>query len=178
MRASGVRGLLIYCSDFRCSHWTAISGNRWPDDVRLSELENAFSRCQRPKNSHSRMITGIGTPNSQSRTPRPMFASLNSSDGFKNAKRYVRFQQPGGKSTPPCHAARRRSGEGAFSGRRSQSHFADPDAAARKLVQIANASEAVQDGRIYIELINGHFLKEGGTPDQYRAALARAVTLG
>jgi hypothetical protein len=23
MRASGVRGLLIYCSDFRCSHWTA-----------------------------------------------------------------------------------------------------------------------------------------------------------
>jgi hypothetical protein len=32
----------------------------------------------------------------------------------------------------------------------SPSHFADPDAAARKLVQIANASEAVQDGRIYV----------------------------
>ena len=58
------------------------------------------------------------------------------------------------------------------------SHFTDPDAAARKLVEIANASEAVQDGRIYIELINSPFLKEGGTPDQYRAALARAVTLG
>jgi hypothetical protein len=58
------------------------------------------------------------------------------------------------------------------------SHFTDPDAAARKLVQIANASEAVQDGRIYIELIDRPFLKEGGTPDQYRAALARAVTLG
>jgi hypothetical protein len=28
--------------------------------------------------------------------------------------------------------------------------FADPDAAARKLVEIANAVEAVQDGRIYI----------------------------
>ena len=56
-------------------------------------------------------------------------------------------------------------------------HFVDPDDAARKLVQIANASEAVQDGRIYIELINNRFLKEGGTPDQYRAALARAVTL-
>jgi hypothetical protein len=26
MRAAGVRGLLIYCSDFRRSHWTAISG--------------------------------------------------------------------------------------------------------------------------------------------------------
>ena len=60
----------------------------------------------------------------------------------------------------------------------SPSHFTDPDAAVRKLVQIANASEAVQDGRIYIELLNNAFLKEGGTPDQYRAALARAVTLG
>jgi hypothetical protein len=29
MRASGVRGLLIYCSDYQCSHWTAISGDRW-----------------------------------------------------------------------------------------------------------------------------------------------------
>jgi hypothetical protein len=56
--------------------------------------------------------------------------------------------------------------------------FADPDAAARKLVEIANASEAVQDGRIYIELINSRFLKEGGTADQYRAALAKAIKLG
>jgi hypothetical protein len=38
MRASGVRGLLIYCSDYKRSHWTAISGDRWPDDVRLSDL--------------------------------------------------------------------------------------------------------------------------------------------
>jgi hypothetical protein len=56
--------------------------------------------------------------------------------------------------------------------------FSDPDAAARKLVQIANAVEAVQDGRIFIELINGPFLKKGGTPDQFRDALARAITLG
>jgi hypothetical protein len=40
--------------------------------------------------------------------------------------------------------------------------FADPDAA-RKVVEIANASEAVQDGRIYIELVNGTFLDEGGS---------------
>jgi hypothetical protein len=45
MRASGVRGLLIYCSDYRCSHWTAISGDRWPDAVRLSDLEPRFT-CQ------------------------------------------------------------------------------------------------------------------------------------
>jgi hypothetical protein len=45
MRASGVRGLLVYCSDYHCSHSTAISGDRWPDDVRLSDLEPRFT-CQ------------------------------------------------------------------------------------------------------------------------------------
>jgi hypothetical protein len=39
MRAAGVPGLLIYWSDYHCSHWTAISGDRWPDDVRLSDIE-------------------------------------------------------------------------------------------------------------------------------------------
>jgi len=46
--------------------------------------------------------------------------------------------------------------------------FADPAVAARKLLEIANATEAVQDGRIHIEKINGPFLfKEGGTPAEY-----------
>jgi hypothetical protein len=45
MRASGIRNLLIYCSDYHCSHWTAISGDRWPDGVRLSDLEPRFT-CQ------------------------------------------------------------------------------------------------------------------------------------
>jgi hypothetical protein len=45
MRASGVRGLLIYCSDYKCSHSTAITGDRWPDDVRLSDIEPLFT-CQ------------------------------------------------------------------------------------------------------------------------------------
>jgi hypothetical protein len=31
-------------------------------------------------------------------------------------------------------------------------------------VEIAHAVEAVQDGRIYIELVNSAFLKAGGTP--------------
>jgi hypothetical protein len=43
MRDMGVRGLLIYCSDYRCSHSTAISGDRWPDDVRLSDIEPKFT---------------------------------------------------------------------------------------------------------------------------------------
>jgi hypothetical protein len=53
--------------------------------------------------------------------------------------------------------------------------FADPDAAARKLVGIANAADAVQDGRIHIELINAPFLEAGGTPAEYRAGLDRAI---
>ena len=32
--------------------------------------------------------------------------------------------------------------------------FADPEAAARKLMEIANSVEPVQNGRIHIELIN------------------------
>ena len=31
--------------------------------------------------------------------------------------------------------------------------YSDPEKAARKLIEIANSVEAVQDGRIYIELI-------------------------
>jgi hypothetical protein len=53
------------------------------------------------------------------------------------------------------------------------SRFTDPDAAARKLVEIDNASEAVRDNRICVELVNGRFLSEGGTPDQFCAGIAR-----
>jgi hypothetical protein len=40
-----VRGLLIYCSDYKCSHSTAISADRWSDHVRLSDIELRFT-CQ------------------------------------------------------------------------------------------------------------------------------------
>jgi hypothetical protein len=42
MRDTGVRGVLIYCSDYKCSHSIAISADRWQDDVRLSDLEPRF----------------------------------------------------------------------------------------------------------------------------------------
>jgi hypothetical protein len=45
MRATGVRDLLICWSDYRCSHSVAISGDRWSDDVRLSDIECRFT-CQ------------------------------------------------------------------------------------------------------------------------------------
>jgi hypothetical protein len=43
--------------------------------------------------------------------------------------------------------------------------LADPDVAARKIVEIANGVEAVQDGRIYIERVNAPFLAAGGSGD-------------
>jgi hypothetical protein len=38
----GVRGVLVYCADFRCSHSVAMNADRWPDDVRLSDIEPRF----------------------------------------------------------------------------------------------------------------------------------------
>jgi hypothetical protein len=57
--------------------------------------------------------------------------------------------------------------------------YADPDVAARKIVELANAFEPVQDGRIYIEKINGPFLFElKGSPTEYKAGLDRAIERG
>ena len=56
--------------------------------------------------------------------------------------------------------------------------FADPDVAARKIVEIANDVEAVQDGRIYIERINAPFLAAGGSGDDFRAGTECAIALG
>ena len=39
----GVRGLLIYCADYRCSHSIAVSGDAWPVNVRLSDIEDRFT---------------------------------------------------------------------------------------------------------------------------------------
>ena len=55
---------------------------------------------------------------------------------------------------------------------------ADPDAAARKLVEIANGVDAVQDGRIFIERVNEPFLAAGGSGEQFRAGIERAIALG
>jgi hypothetical protein len=45
MRSSGVRDLLIYCADYKCSHAIRMSADRWPEHVRLSDLEPLFV-CQ------------------------------------------------------------------------------------------------------------------------------------
>ena len=57
--------------------------------------------------------------------------------------------------------------------------YSDPEKAARKLVEIANSVEAVQEGRIYIELINGPLLFEHkASPAEYTAGLDLAIARG
>ena len=57
--------------------------------------------------------------------------------------------------------------------------LSDPDAAARKLLELSNAFDPVQDGRIYIEKINGPFLyQHKDTPAEYKAGLERAIANG
>jgi hypothetical protein len=57
--------------------------------------------------------------------------------------------------------------------------YADPEKAARKLLEIANATEAVQDGRIHLEPVNRQFLyTEGGSPAEYLAGLTFAIERG
>jgi hypothetical protein len=59
------------------------------------------------------------------------------------------------------------------------SPFIDPDAAARKLVEIANAIEPVQDGRIHIEKVNGPFLyRDAGWPAEYGTGMKLAIERG
>jgi len=57
--------------------------------------------------------------------------------------------------------------------------FADPDKAARRLMEHARAFEPVQEGRIYIEKLNGPFLfGDKGTPAEYSAGLELAIARG
>ena len=57
--------------------------------------------------------------------------------------------------------------------------YSDPEKAARRLLEIANSVEAVQDGRIPIGKINAPFLfRERATPAEYSAALKLAIERG
>ena len=45
MRASGVRNVLIYCTDYRCSHCIMVPDDpdRWSDELRMSDIEDRFA---------------------------------------------------------------------------------------------------------------------------------------
>jgi hypothetical protein len=45
MRRSGVTDILVYCSDYKCSHYVRITSLHWPDHLRLTDIEDRFV-CQ------------------------------------------------------------------------------------------------------------------------------------
>jgi hypothetical protein len=54
--------------------------------------------------------------------------------------------------------------------------YAEPEVAARKIVELANAVEPYFDNRVLIEKINGPSLNElSCTPAEYKAGLDRAI---
>jgi len=56
--------------------------------------------------------------------------------------------------------------------------YSDPEKAARRLMEHARAFEPIQDGRIYIEKLNGPFLfGDKGTTSEYRRALTARFRL-
>jgi hypothetical protein len=57
--------------------------------------------------------------------------------------------------------------------------YSDPEKAARRLMEHARAFEPIQDGRIFIEKVNGPFLfGDKGTPAEYSAGLKLAIERG
>ena len=42
MRATGATHLLVSCGDYKCAHSHVVDAGRWPDHVRLSDLEPLF----------------------------------------------------------------------------------------------------------------------------------------
>jgi len=34
----GVHGMVVYCQDYKCSHSQSLNGDRWPDDLKLSDI--------------------------------------------------------------------------------------------------------------------------------------------
>jgi hypothetical protein len=58
------------------------------------------------------------------------------------------------------------------------SKFTDPDAAVRKLLEIANGIEADHAGRVEIGTINRQFREAGGSYEEYGAAVKAAIAHG
>ena len=67
MRDMGVRGLLIYCSDYKCSHLVTISSDEWPDDLRLSR-HRAEVRLLSLRQGRRRRAAGFQQASSQQKT--------------------------------------------------------------------------------------------------------------
>jgi hypothetical protein len=75
-----------------------------------------------------------------------------------------------------CHSQRIGNDENPLVKLTAERPFLDPDKAALRLLKHARAFEPIQDGRIYIEKLNGPFLFiDKGSPAEYTAGLELAI---
>jgi hypothetical protein len=44
--------VLIYCADYKCSHWIRMNADQRPNDIRLSDLEDKFTCTKHPAKTH------------------------------------------------------------------------------------------------------------------------------
>jgi hypothetical protein len=56
--------------------------------------------------------------------------------------------------------------------------FPTPEAAERKLLELANAMEADHAGRLAVEIINRQFREAGGSYEEYGVAVKAAIAHG
>jgi len=83
------------------------------------------------------------------------------------------------ESAGPCHSPGIGKRETEILKLAADRPLIDPDKAARRILEHARAFEPVQDGRIYIEKLNGPFLfGDKGTPAEYSAGLDLAIARG
>jgi hypothetical protein len=59
MRSTGVRGLVVFCADYQCSHSVKIDTSQWGDDVRISDLEPRFV-CKACGHTYGTWMTRYG----------------------------------------------------------------------------------------------------------------------
>jgi hypothetical protein len=82
-------------------------------------------------------------------------------------------------SVTPCHLPSNRKRETQLLKLTADRPFTNPDKAVRCLLEHAHAFEPTQDGRIYIEKLNGPFLFQvKATPAEYSAGTKLAVESG
>jgi hypothetical protein len=83
------------------------------------------------------------------------------------------------ESAMPCHSRGIGNDESWLVKLTADRPYADPEKAARRLLEHARAFEPIQEGRIYIEKINGPFLYiDRGSPAEYSAGLKLALERG
>jgi hypothetical protein len=82
------------------------------------------------------------------------------------------------ESAMPCHSRGIGNDESLLVKLTTDRPYSDPEKAARRLLEHAHAFEPIQEGRIYIEKINGLLFSDKATPAEYTAGLELAISRG